>query len=286
MTEYKKKWRVIRKELLIRQIYMKNLRIGNFVLNETDSVIEISYKDLLKNKYNPIKITYEWLIKFGFTGQDPNDPSKFSQKGSIRVINECELWYSSNETKEQEEQQIKEKEKLKKEISLAISLEDYEKAVKIKKELDLLNNINSHNFQFIKKLKYIHELQNLYYELAGGEELKLSDQDFLFEEFLSNAKRTPENIIEIFILKNIDKWRLMRRISTEKFKNDVIEYFGKKQPSMIKINAEIQNYCDSKLIHYIKEHQWTFKGIHVKGKLIGNSLEDSFDDAEKLQHMP
>lgn len=83
-------------------ISVNELRIGNFILN-SNSKIEIveTLRDGLINSYdigdeetcgegcyNPIPLTEEWLVKFGFTGWDLGYYTLLMDSGAFAILTE------------------------------------------------------------------------------------------------------------------------------------------------------------------------------------------------------
>ena len=124
----------------------KELRFGNYIMAISDKVIETVIK-LEKNKINacndtyfiPIPLTEEWLIKFGFK-YDEQDEAYI--KGILHIEDRDTDRYLNKGTKD-----------------------------KLKGYFGIW--FNPHNCYvnncFIIDIKYVHQLQNLYFALTGEE---------------------------------------------------------------------------------------------------------------------
>jgi len=118
----------------------KELRIGNYV-NIEDTVLRVDLQELYYNSslMNPIPLTEKWLSKFGFKKYN------FTNKENGYIIEN-------------------------KEASKSIYIRTFI-------EPNTTNFFNVFNrsecertkLQFIKSIKYVHQLQNLYFALTGQE---------------------------------------------------------------------------------------------------------------------
>jgi len=118
----------------------KEFRLGNYAKDQFDQLITVSaidYKDCLDNEIGdipvyvlqPIPLTEEWLLKFGFSCSFISDPQ---ERGATKGY-------------------------FKEEIRIIQINEDIEEFI-----------IGGHDFP-IKDLKYVHQIQNIYFSLTGQE---------------------------------------------------------------------------------------------------------------------
>ena len=132
-------------------IQAKELRIGNYVydgnseLAQVSSIVdgainyELDYGNLWTNEVcyfeniNPIPITEEWLLKFGFS---------INKKTCVHIF----------------EFEIDDK------VNFAVFLYDDEKEA-----LFIKNSARSSKIIFKKRIDYVHQLQNLYFALTQKE---------------------------------------------------------------------------------------------------------------------
>ena len=112
----------------------KELRIGNYVYAQSgklvinrDSIYKIENINLQSaKKYEPIPLTEEWLLKFGFNKNNNTFIlNKYSSVTHEKTGFESGFWYSNDES-------------------------------------------NAHCYR-LKKIEFVHELQNLHFALTGEE---------------------------------------------------------------------------------------------------------------------
>ncbi len=122
------------------------LRIGNWVRQrESDTYIQIEQYLLCNEElchYQPIPLTEEWLLKFGFY-LDKN------QWYNIKYFTDC------NESTE--------------EMCITINLASNRCAIFDAIEETDMVNILSYPIFTAKRIYYVHQLQNLYFALTGEE---------------------------------------------------------------------------------------------------------------------
>ena len=115
----------------------KELRIGNYV-NIEDTILRVDLQELYYNSslMNPIPLTEEWVLKFGFE----KDDNEFRVP---KIIGFIESVY---------------------EICIRFH-DDFCDVVLEEEQL----NIDTYAVVLPLKLKYVHQLQNLYFALTGQE---------------------------------------------------------------------------------------------------------------------
>lgn len=103
------------------------LRIGNYVLNENNQIVEVDATRIMflqdgRVKYKPIEVTEEWLIKFGFINYDNDD---FFTYGNLHYNTSNNRFYIGND--------------------------------------------HASSFHDDATIKFVHQLQNLFFALTGRE---------------------------------------------------------------------------------------------------------------------
>lgn len=125
----------------------KELRIGNFIFNGNNQIVEINIDRLrLLEKginYEPIPLTQEWLLKFGFKKQKAVYIPVFSKRTNSKI------WFSVYGREEYQDPN-------------ELHINDPKKWFSVEYN------------KFDVKIKYIHQLQNIYWCLTG-EELTLKE---------------------------------------------------------------------------------------------------------------
>ena len=115
------------------------LRIGNIIESRTKHPVKANWGTLkaLENgekTYFPIQLTEEWILKFGF-------------KGSVNTNIYAIFSEVSNEINE-----------------------NYDVVFKIIRTPDLFNNSITKSYRYENTyIKYVHQLQNIYFALTGNE---------------------------------------------------------------------------------------------------------------------
>lgn len=72
-----------------------------------------------------------------------------------------------------------------------------------------------------------------------------------------------------------DKWKREKRVGKDTFNQNLNTYYSdnntsrKYQPSSIRINKALQEYCDYNGIAFKKDHQWSEANIKMRGRLFG-----------------
>lgn len=127
-----------------------DLRIGNLVLNEDGGVCKLFNIHEGYINHKPIPLTEEWLLKFGFTKNSQFDFDLYEVLKHKDEYNE--FGYGSNE------------------MQFAICLEDnIEFQIEHHRYFDN-KRLDPQNICIpIRHIKYVHQLQNLYFALTGEE---------------------------------------------------------------------------------------------------------------------
>lgn len=129
------------------------LRIGNLVLKYGSEILITPYDliniELSLNEYEPIPLTEEWLLKFGFV-------EELDKKPSLKHGNYFSIWVMD--------------------YKYSFSYADFRKDWGFYHSYTDAGNENDNNrFDFIScGIKHVHQLQNLYFALTG-EELQVKE---------------------------------------------------------------------------------------------------------------
>lgn len=132
----------------------KELRLGNFVLNHFGTQVDVTVIDDCIDWAKPISITPEWLERLGFSIEDTLSFSEYFNKsyGNIKAYIIDSIWFCSHFDW-----------MCHKDISLTSQRGWY-----IGRR-NTNQRYKGWNYDGSAEVKYIHQLQNLYFALTGKE---------------------------------------------------------------------------------------------------------------------
>lgn len=130
---------------------IQELRIGNYIRFQNEHIYGCDLIDIKLSEIDrdPIKLTEDWLFKFGFLTESYIATGNFMIRGEKFVSIECNRGKFN--------------------YNIIISADDYDNWRFI---VETNPFVNEHKTEFdftLKPIKYVHELQNLYFALTGEE---------------------------------------------------------------------------------------------------------------------
>lgn len=104
---------------------------------------------------------------------------------------------------------------------------------------------------------------------------KIKKPDMSATGWTKQFKQTYGITIYDIIITHIDKWKKEGRVLKEDFNKDINQYYSenniqkKYEPSMIKLNKAIIEYCSHYDLAFDKDYQWSEMNVKYKGKYFG-----------------